>query len=138
MIPAKLSESRKREIRYYSSEAKAREDIKSFKEEKREHGRSGVTSEQREWIAFAQTELGDLSQLPEVIRFWKRNGSRLEPVSTTEAVKIFSEAVRREYANARTRNDIIERLELFGNHFGSRPVHEISTTNIERYDRVTG
>jgi integrase len=133
MIPAKLSDTGKRQTRYYASDAKAREDIKGFKEEKREHGRSGVTAEQREWITFAQKELGDLSQLPEVIRFWKRNGARLEPIETTKAVKTFTEAVRRDYGNARTRNDIVERLELFSNHFGSRPVHEITTTAIEKY-----
>ncbi len=132
-VPRKLSKSAKREIRNFASKSQALKFIKEFKEETRQHGRSGVTATDREWISFGRNELGDLSQLPEVIRFWKRNGARLETVKTTEAVKTFTEAVRRDYANARTRNDIIERLEVFSDHFGSRPVHEISATDVERY-----
>jgi integrase len=132
-VPRKLSKLGKREIRNFASKSAADKFIKDFKAETREHGRSGVTSTDREWIAFARNELGDLSQLPEVIRFWKRNGERLEPIETTEAVKTFTEAVRRDYGNARTRNDIIERLEQFSNHFGAKPVHEISATDVERY-----
>jgi site-specific recombinase XerD len=133
MIPAKLSDTGKRQIRYYSSEDKARQDIRGFKDERREHGRSGVTAEDRHYINVARTELGDLSQLPEVIRFWKRNGARLVTTATTAAVEEFTTAARKDYVNARTRNDIIERLERFSKHFGARPVHEITTTDVERY-----
>jgi integrase len=132
-IPRKLSKIARREPRYFPTKAKASKFITDFKAEHEEHGKSGVSADQREWIAFAQNELGDLSILPEVIRFWKRNGERLEPIETKAAVKEYSEAVKRDYSNPRTRNDITERLELFGKHFGSRPVHEISATDVERY-----
>ena len=133
MIPAKLSDTGKRQIRYYSSQDKARQDIKGFKDERREHGRSGVTAEERHYINVARTELGDLSQLPEVIRFWKRNGAGLVTTDTATAVKEFTTAARKDYANARTRNDIIERLERFSKHFAASPVHEITATDVERY-----
>jgi len=133
MIPEKLSDTGKREMRYYSSEAKAREDIKNFKEEKREHGRSGVTSQERHWINVARNELGDLSILPEIIRHWKRTGEKLQPIKTSDAVTEFTEAVKRDYANPRTRNDIIERLQKFSDSFGARLLHEVSTTDVEKF-----
>jgi hypothetical protein len=101
MIPAKQSDSGKREMRYYSSEAKAREDIKNFKDEKREHGRSGVTSEERHWINVAKNELSDLSILPEVIRHWKRTGEKLNQIEVNEAVKEFTDLAQKDYPNHR-------------------------------------
>ncbi len=133
MIPAKLSGTGNRQTRYYSSEAKAREDIKSFKEEKREHGRSGVTSEERHWINVAKNELGDLSVLPEIIRHWKRTGEKLNQIEVKEAVKEFTTLAEKDYPNHRTLNDIKERLESFRAAFSSRLVHELSPTDIERF-----
>jgi site-specific recombinase XerD len=133
MIPAKLSDTGIREMRYYSSEAKAREDIKGFKQEKREHGRSGVTSEERHWINVARNELGDLSILPEVIRHWKRTGEKLNQIEIKDAVKEFLDSAEKDYPNRRTLNDIKERLEKFKTAFSARLVHEVSTTEIEKY-----
>lgn len=133
MIPEKLSDTGKREMRYYSSEAKAREDIKNFKGERREHGRSGVTSEERHWINVARNELGDLSILPEIIRHWKRTGEKLNQIEIKDAVKEFLDSAEKDYPNRRTLNDIKERLEKFKAAFASRLVHEVSTTEIEKY-----
>jgi hypothetical protein len=95
-VPASRSKTGKRQRKLFPTRDKAREFCGDHKAEHREHGRSGVTAEQQEWIAFAQRQLGDWSQLPEVIGFGKRNGARLVPIETTAAVKRFTEAVRRD------------------------------------------
>ena len=132
-IPSKLSETGKRQIRYYSSEAKARDDIKSFKSEKMEHGRSGVTAEERRWIGFLRESIGDLERLPSIVEHWKRTGERLNQIDVKDAVKEFLDSAEKDYPNHRTLNDIKERLEKFKAAFFSRLVHEVSPTDIERF-----
>jgi hypothetical protein len=76
-IPRKLSESGKREAKYFPSKTQAAKFVTEFKSEHREHGKSGVTSQQREWIRFAESKLGNLALLPEVIRHWELTGATL-------------------------------------------------------------
>lgn len=132
-IPRKLSESEKREAKYFPSKAQATKFVAGFQTERREHGRSGVTAEQREWINFAQNELGNLSLLPEVIRHWKRTGEKLDQIQVQDAVKEFVGIAEKDYPNHRTFNDIKERLEKFNVAFSARMVHELNPTDIERF-----
>lgn len=132
-VPARLSSTRRREYKYFETKDKASQFITSFKNEQAEHGKSAITSEQRQWINFAENELGDLSLLPEVIRHWKRTGETLEPIATKEAVKTFTATVKPNYPNKRTWHDIEERLAKFGAYFGSRPLHEINIPEIETF-----
>jgi hypothetical protein len=88
-VPRKLSDSGKREAKYFPSKAQATKFVVEFKTERREHGKSEVTSDQREWIAFVQKELGNLTLLPEVIRHWKLTGTKLDRIDVDSAVQEF-------------------------------------------------
>jgi integrase len=133
-VPRKLASSGKREAKYFPSKSQAIKFIKDFRSERQEHGKSGVTAQQREWIRFAQNELGgNLGLLPEVIRHWKRTGEVLSRIATDDAVKEFLNSATRDYPNHRTLNDIKERLAKFRAAFSGRQVHEISTTDIEHF-----
>jgi integrase len=113
--------------------AQATKFVAEFRTEHREHGRSGVTAQQREWINYAQNELGNLALLPEVIRHWKRTGERLNQIQVTDAVTEFLKSAEKEFPNHRTLNDIKERLEKFRSAFSDRPVHEVSVTDVEKW-----
>jgi integrase len=132
-FPAKYGQDGKREMRYYKTRDDALEGIKDVTTERIEHGKSGVTARQREWINFAEKQLGDLSLLPEVIRHWKRTGERLNQIGAPEAVAEFLESAERDYQNRRTLNDIRERLNKFKKAFSSRSLHEITPTDIEKW-----
>lgn len=132
-VPAKQSPTGKRQRKLFPNRDKAREFCSGQKEEHNEHGRSGVTAKQREWINFAEKQLGDLSLLPEVIRHWKRTGERLNQIGAPEAVAEFLESAERDYQNRRTLNDIKERLNKFKKAFSSQSLHEITPTDIERW-----
>jgi hypothetical protein len=131
--PAKYGKDGKREMRYYKTRDDALEGIKDVTNEHHEHGKSGVTAKQREWINFAEKQLGDLSLLPEVIRHWKRTGERLNQIGTPKAVAEFLESAERDYENRRTLNDIKERLDKFKKAFSSCSLHEITPTDIEKW-----
>lgn len=132
-IPRKLSKSGRREPRYFPSKTKATTFVSEFKTETREHGRSGVSAKEREWIAYARNELGNLGLLPEVIRHWQQTGERLVPILTSEAVKAYSKTAESEYENRRTLNDVRERVQTFSGRFGSRQLHEIMPDEIENF-----
>jgi integrase len=132
-IPVKLSKSGKRESRYFPSKSRAAKFVAEFKTESREHGRSGVSGKEREWIAYARNELGNLDLLPEVIRHWKRTGERLSPILTAEAAKVYSKSAESEYENRRTLNDVKERVQVFSARFGARELHEIMPDEIEHF-----
>jgi integrase len=132
-IASKLSKSGKRESRYFASKSQAQKFVADFKAETREHGRSGVSGKEREWIAYARNELGNLDLLPEVITHWKRTGERLAPILTAEAVKTYSKAAEDEYENRRTLNDVKERIQVFSTRFGTRQLHEIQPDAIESF-----
>lgn len=132
-IPARFSDSRRRESRYFDTKAQASEFVASFKDEQAEHGRAGVTAEQRRWLGYLQEHVGDLALLPTIVEHWKRTGERLEPIGATAAIRTFLDAVEPEYPNKRTWHDITERLSKFAGHFGDRPLHEISVSDVETF-----
>jgi integrase len=132
-FPAKYGKDGKREMRYYKTRDDALDGIKDVTKERIEHGKSGVTAKQREWINFAEKQLGDLSLLPEVIRHWQRTGERLNQIGAPEAVAEFLESAERDYQNRRTLNDIRERLNKFKSAFSSQLLHEITPTDIEKW-----
>jgi hypothetical protein len=117
----------------FPSKNQAEKFIKEFKTETREHGRSGVSATEREWIAYARNELGNLGLLPEVISHWRRTAVHLVPVTAADAVTMYIKAAESEYPNHRTLNDIKERARAFSAHFGGRKLHEIMPDDIERY-----
>jgi integrase len=132
-IANKLSKSGKRESRYFATKSQAQKFVAEFKAETREHGRSGVSGKEREWIAYARNELGNLDLLPEVITHWKRTGERLAPILTAEAATAYSKAAEGEYENRRTLNDVKERIQVFSTRFGARQLHEVMPDDIERF-----
>jgi integrase len=133
-IPAKLSDSGKREAKYYATKKAASDAIADFKEEKREHGKQAVSSDDRVIVGLLRKELGgDLSILPEILRHWKRTGEKLNQIEVKDAIQEFTDSAEKDYPNHRTLNDIKERLENFKAAFSSRLVHELSPTDIERF-----
>jgi hypothetical protein len=132
-IPAKLSDSGKWGIKYFSSEAKAREAIKAIQAEKAEHGKASITAEERHWINVARTELGDLSKLRDVLDHWKRSGAGVHPISATDAVEQFIAYRSSDKLNPETRHDISWRLHAFAQKFGDTPMHSLTAGEIERW-----
>lgn len=117
----------------FPSKNQAEKFIKEFKTETREHGRSGVSATEREWIAYARNELGNLGLLPEIIGHWRRTAVHLSPVTAAEAVTMYIKAAESEYPNHRTLNDIKERARAFSSRFGGQKLHEIQADDLERY-----
>jgi integrase len=132
-IPRKLSRSGRRESKYFPSKNQAEKFIKEFKTETREHGRSGVTGKEREWVSYARNELGNLDLLPEVISHYKRTAVHLSPITAADAVNLYVQAAESEYQNRRTLADVRERARAFGVRFGARMLHEIMPDDIEHY-----
>jgi integrase len=132
-IPAKLSQSGKRETRYFPSKSQADKWVREFREEHREHGRQAVTAEHRHWIGYLLEHVGDLQQLPTIVEYWKRSGQTISQITVADAVKAFCGESEAEYFNRRTWSDIEERLTKFAKHFGARPLHEISVAEIESF-----
>jgi integrase len=67
------------------------------------------------------------------INFWKRSGEHLEPIDAADAVKVFLDAAREDYSNRRTLSDVQQRLRKFAAHFGNRPLHEVTITDLELF-----
>jgi hypothetical protein len=132
-VPPRLSDSGKWEIKYFSSAAKARAEIKIIQTEKPEHGRQKVTAEERHWINVARTELGSLDKLRDVLDHYRRTGAGVNPLSVTEAVKRFIQHRTADRLNPETRNDITWRLHAFAKAFGETPIHSITSGEIERW-----
>jgi integrase len=132
-IPRKLSRSGRRESRYFPSKNQAEKFIKEFKSETLEHGRSGVSSDERQWINFARNQIGNLDLLPEVISHYQRTAVHLSPITAGEAVKLYIQSAEAEYPNRRTFNDVRERAQAFSNRYGPRKLHEIRPDELEGY-----
>jgi hypothetical protein len=132
-IPPRLSDSGRWGIKYFSSEAKAREAIKAIQAEKSEHGRQSVTATERHWINVARTELGSLEKLREVLDHWRRSGAGVHPVSATDAVEQFIAHRTSDKLNPETKRDISWRLHAFSKEFGDAPIHSITAGELERW-----
>jgi hypothetical protein len=132
-IPRKFSPSGKRESHYFRDKADAEDFIKQYETERQEHGRQVITASDRRWLGYLYERIGDLSLLPEIINYYKRSGEGLKPIATQDAIKSFLDVADSEYGNRRTLSDIVSRLRMFGTHFGARPLHEITVSDVEQY-----
>jgi len=132
-IPVKLSTDGKREARYFPSKSQATKFVAEFQAERREHGRSGVTAKQREWITFAENALGDISLLPEVIAHWRKTGAgSITPTLVSDAVHAF-QAWQLPRVKARTASDIRYRLKAFAVAFDGRHLHQLHAGELETW-----
>jgi integrase len=132
-VPRKLSRSGKRESYYFTSKNQALKFISEFRTEHREHGRTGVTAEQREAIAYVQRELGGLEMLPEIVRHWRLTGAHIVPMIAEQAVAHFVQWAEQEHESRRTTSDIRSRLHRFADYFNGRRLHELTTADLELY-----
>jgi integrase len=132
-VPRKYSQSGKRESHYFKTKDDAQNFISDFADERREHGRQVITATERRWVGYWRERVGSLELMPTIVNFWKRSGENLKPIATQAAVKAFIDAADAEYSNRRTLNDIVSRLRRFGDHFGTRPLHEVSVADVEAY-----
>jgi site-specific recombinase XerD len=132
-IPRKVSVSGKRESKYFHTKQEAEDFIRQLQAEQREHGRQAVTATERRWLGYLRERIGDLSLLPEIVNFWKRSGEHLQPIATKDAVRSYITFCDAEYSNRRTLADISFRLQGFADHFGNRPLHEITVTDVETF-----
>jgi integrase len=77
--------------------------------------------------------IGDLSLLPEIVSYWKRSGEHLQPIAAKDAARAYIGFCDGEYQNRRTLADISSRLTKFGEHFGTRLLHEITVSEVEAW-----
>jgi len=131
-IPRKMSPTGKRKARYFPSRNQALKFISDFKAEHLEHGRSGISAEDRETINFLRSQIGDLKLVPEIVRHWKLTGAQLEQIEASEAVKTYFDAVAPSYKRV-TRYDLTSRLSKFAGHFGKKLLHEITPVQVEDF-----
>ena len=131
-LSAKLSPTGKRQQLYFDTEEAAKKDIKARFGEALEHGRSGISADERQMVAYARQQLGgDLRLLPEIIAHWKATGSgSVTPTTVADAVKAF-QAWHIPKVNARTASDIRWRLDTFGEAFKGRSLHQINAGELE-------
>jgi NAD(P)-dependent dehydrogenase (short-subunit alcohol dehydrogenase family) len=132
-VPRKLSESGKRETKYFASKSKSEQFIKGFKTERREHGKAAVSAEERHWIQVARTELGNLDALREVLDHWKKTGRGVRPISATDSVESYIQFRESRKLNAATKHDVTWRLRAFAGEFGSEQLNTITPGAIETY-----
>lgn len=133
-VPRKLSESGKRETKYFESKTKAGKFIKEFKTDRREHGKAAVTAQERHWIALARNELGSLDTLREVLDHWRKTGRGVQPISATDAVeKFITFRTKQNKLNPATVHDVTWRLRAFGKRFGSAQLHAITLDSLKRF-----
>src|SRR5262245_48747015 len=89
-IPAKRTQSGKREVRYFKSQNAGKEWISRFNAEQAEHGVASVTGEERRWINFCRDQVADLSLLPKILEHWKATGpDSINSVTVEEVVTRF-------------------------------------------------
>jgi hypothetical protein len=131
-----LAESGKWQIKYFPSEAKARQVIKSIQDTREEHFKQAVTAEERHWINVVRTELGDLAGLRDVLDHYHRTGAGVRPISAQAAATEYVELRKTDRLNLATQHDISWRLRAFGEFFGQRPMHQITGGEIENWLRM--
>jgi hypothetical protein len=71
MIPAALSENGKRQAKYFDTKSDGETFISDLLEQRQEHGKQAVSSEERTWINFARNQLGSVERLGEVLQHWR-------------------------------------------------------------------
>jgi integrase len=135
-IPAKLSSSGKRDSKYFPTKETALEFLSAFNSERREHGRSAVTSEERAWINIARAKLGNINKLLDVLEHWKRTGANVKAIGADEAVEKFITYRSADRLNTGTRHDITWRLRTFAKAFGSARLDQITASEIDEFLRT--
>ena len=135
-VPRKVSESGKREAKYFPSKNQATKFCAEFRTDHREHGRQAISSEERHWINVARNELGDLSKLRAVLDHWTRTGRNVQPISASNAAEQFIAYRTSEKLNPGTVHDITWRLHAFGKAFGATNLHEITPGQIDNFLRT--
>jgi hypothetical protein len=134
-IPRKLSQSGRREARYFASECKAEKFAAEYQADHREHGRQAVTADERHWINVARKELGSLDRLRDVLDHWHRTGAGVTSTAARDAAQAYLEWRKADRLNPATRQDIRWRLNAFAAHFGERPLHQLTAGDVERWLR---
>jgi hypothetical protein len=102
--------------------------------ERKSHGESLVTADDRTWISFLKKQLdGDLSPLPEIIEHWRRTGTGAVQATTVEASVKALQAHQLPQVQDRTQSDIKHRLKKFAAAFVGREMHSIHAGEIEKW-----
>ena len=123
----------KRVMKYYPTEDAAWDAIRQLEGERREHGRSVVTAEERSTILFLRSQLGDLTLIPEVVAHWKATGAgSVRPTTVEDAVAAFLEH-QLPQVEARTQSDIKSRLAAFAAAFDGQNIHQIHAGEVEKW-----
>ena len=125
-VPAKLSDTGRRRDQYFDTKKAAEEFIADTLEERQEHGKQAVSSEERHWIQVVKTELGSLDKLRVVLDHWTRTGRGVVPSSATEAAEAFIKDQEGAGLNPKTKDDIRWRLRAFGKDFNSTQLHQVT------------
>lgn len=134
-IPPRLSDTGRWQTKYFPSEAKARDEIKRIQDERGEHGKQAVTSEERHWINVVRQELGSVDKLRQVLDHWRRTGAGVTSITAREAVTEFLSWRMADKLNIATKHDIRWRLNAFADAFGDRQLFQITAGDIERWLR---
>ena len=132
-VPAKFSDTGRRRDQYFDTKKSAEDFISETLGEREEHGKQGVSSEERHWIKVARTELGTLDRLRDVLDHWKLTGKDVSPVTAHDAAEAFIRDRESENLNPKTLDDIRWRLRRFGKHYGTAELHSITLESIEAY-----
>jgi hypothetical protein len=133
MVPAALSETGKRQAKYFDTKSDGETFISDLLEQRQEHGKRAVSSEEIHWINVARTELGSLDRLRDVLDHWSRTGKGVKPISAHDAAEAFIRDRESENLNPKTMDDIRWRVRRFGKTYGSTELHQITPGSIEGY-----
>jgi hypothetical protein len=138
-IPAKESPTGKRQAKYFKYRTSKDHDsaekfVARHEAARHEHGNNAVTAEQVRWIKIAETQLGDISRLGEVLEHWRHTGANVKSISATDAVKEF---MTWRFASSRLKPETITdtrfRLGKFAEHFGETPLKQIGPDQIDKF-----
>jgi site-specific recombinase XerD len=134
-IPAKRTQSGKREVRYFKGQNAGKEWISRFNAEQAEHGSASVSGEERRWINFCRDQIGDLSLLPKILEHWKATG--LDSVHPLLVPEVVSRFLQWRPAQGRwspsTAEDTRSRLGIFQAAFQDRFIHTLTATELEDF-----
>lgn len=133
MVPAKLSDTGKRQAKYFDTKKDGEKFISETLEQREEHGKQSVSSEERTWINLARLQLGSVERLGDVLQHWSRTGAGVTPMGAKDAAEAFISHKEAEQFSPKTMDDIRWRLRRFGKQFGDTELHHITPGGIETY-----
>ena len=134
-VPARYTQSSKREVHYFKSQNAGKEWISRFQAEHAEHGLALITGEERRWINFCRDQIGDLSVLPKILEHWKTTGSdSIKPILVREVVSRFLQwRPTQGRWSLSTAEDTRSRLGIFRAAFQGRFIHTLTAAEIEDF-----